>query len=125
MLWATQDLASSDGVLIPYGGTQVAPYPSLVDDGQERTLFYPDRKHYLLGKYLTDDWLADCDPATNPVRQRPPTDFFKIRVAAKKANNFGSLKRSDLAIRRLLASTFWADLPPIMFPVRKLAGQRS
>jgi hypothetical protein len=78
-------VASSDGVLIPYGGTQVAPYPSLVDDGQERILFYPDRKHYLLGKYLTDDWLADCDPATNPVRQRPPTDISEIRAAAKRS----------------------------------------
>ena len=65
--------ATSNGVLLPYtGGTQVAVYPSLVDDGEERILFYPDRKHYLLGKYITDEWLRDCDPAFNSARMRPP-----------------------------------------------------
>ncbi|MCL6519497.1 MAG: exo-alpha-sialidase [Armatimonadetes bacterium] len=43
-------------------GTQVATYTSLVEDKGERILFYPDRKHFLLAKYLTDEWLADCDP---------------------------------------------------------------
>ncbi len=43
-------------------GTQVATYCSLVEDAGERILFYPDRKHFLLGRYLTDEWLADCDP---------------------------------------------------------------
>jgi hypothetical protein len=43
-------------------GTQVATYTSLVEDRGERILFYPDRKHFLLGRYLTDEWLADCDP---------------------------------------------------------------
>ena len=43
-------------------GTQVATYCSLVEDGGERILFYPDRKHFLLGRYLTDEWLSDCDP---------------------------------------------------------------
>ena len=43
-------------------GTQVAAYCSLVEDQGERILFYPDRKHFLLGRYLTDEWLADCDP---------------------------------------------------------------
>ncbi len=65
--------ATSNGVMLPYTcGTQVAVYPSLVDDGAERILFYPDRKHYLLGKYITDDWLRDCDPAYNSTRMRPP-----------------------------------------------------
>lgn len=72
--------ATSDGVLLPgTGGTQVAVYPSLIDDGEERILFYPDRKHYLLGKYITDDWLRDCDPAHNPVRLRPPIAIDAIR----------------------------------------------
>jgi hypothetical protein len=58
-----REFASSDGVLIPgTPGTQVATYPSLVDDGRTRTLFYPDRKHYLLGRHLPDPWLAPCDP---------------------------------------------------------------
>ncbi len=71
---------TSNGILLPYtGGTQVAVYPSLVDDGQERVLFYPDRKHYLLGKYITDEWLRDCDPAHNPVRMRPPITVEETR----------------------------------------------
>ncbi len=65
--------ATSNGVLVPgTGGTQVAVYPSLIDDGEERILFYPDRKHYLLGKFISDEWLRDCDPAFNTVRLRPP-----------------------------------------------------
>ena len=73
-------LATSNGVLLPNtGGTQVAVYPSLVDDGEERILFYPDRKHYLLGKYITDEWLRDCDPAFNSVRLRPPIAVDAIK----------------------------------------------
>ncbi len=51
----------------PYPGgkhTQVASYPSLLEDRGERILFYPDRKHFLLGKYLTDEWLDECDPGS-------------------------------------------------------------
>ena len=44
------------------GRTDAAAYPSLLEDGGERILFYPDRKHFLLGKRLTDAWLADCEP---------------------------------------------------------------
>ncbi len=42
--------------------TDAATYPSLLEDGDDRILFYPDRKHFLLGKYLSDAWLADCEP---------------------------------------------------------------
>lgn len=73
-------LASSDGVLIPHtGGTQVATYPSFIDDGADRILFYPDRKHWLLGRRLTDDWLVDCDPDHNPVHLRPPITIDEIQ----------------------------------------------
>lgn len=60
--------ASTDWVPIPGRdtGTQVATYTSLVEDRGERILFYPDRKHFLLGRYLTDEWLADCDPENRP-----------------------------------------------------------
>ena len=72
--------ATSNGVLLPHtGGTQVAVYPSLVDDGDERILFYPDRKHYLLGKHITDEWLRDCDPACTAVRMRPPITVDAIK----------------------------------------------
>ncbi len=56
-------LMTSDGVPIgPGGRTSVATYCSLLEDGKDRILFYPDRKHFLLGKYLTDEWLKDCEP---------------------------------------------------------------
>jgi len=45
----------------PYPGgkhTQVGSYPSLVEDAEDRILFYPDRKHFLLGRYMNDDWLG-------------------------------------------------------------------
>ena len=43
---------------------------SLKLTGRERLLFYPDRKHYLLARRLTDAWLADCDPG-DPVAFAP------------------------------------------------------
>jgi len=49
----------------PYpGSSSIQPfsYCSFVEDRGERILLYPDRKHFLLGRYLTDEWLADCDP---------------------------------------------------------------
>ena len=56
-------LINTDGVPIGPGGRRDAgSYPSLLEDGERRILFYPDRKHFLLGKYVTDEWLADCDP---------------------------------------------------------------
>lgn len=73
-------LASSDGVMLPHtAGTQVATYPSFVDTGEQRILFYPDRKHYLLGKYLTNEWLQDCDPDYNPIHQRPPIHINQVK----------------------------------------------
>ena len=47
-------------------------------DAVIRTTTASDRKHFLLGKYLTDDWLSECDPAHNPLRLRPPTNIFDI-----------------------------------------------
>jgi hypothetical protein len=71
---------SSDGVLLPgTGGSQVATYPSFVEAGDKRILFYPDRKHFLLGKYITDEWLKDCDPEYNPVRLRPPQPIDRVK----------------------------------------------
>jgi len=59
-------LCTSDGVALgPTRRTEVASYPSLLEDGEVRVFFYPDRKHFLLGRYVTDSWLEDCDPAYN------------------------------------------------------------
>lgn len=56
--------ANTDLVSLGASGGRVdaAGYGSFLDDGTNRILFYPDRKHFLLGKYLTDEWLKDCDP---------------------------------------------------------------
>jgi hypothetical protein len=36
-----------------------AAYPSLTEVGGQRVLWYPDRKHFLVGKIIPDEWLAD------------------------------------------------------------------
>ena len=56
-------VVDTQGVGLGVGGrTDAGSYCSLVEDGDDRILFYPDRKHFLLGKYLTNEWLADCEP---------------------------------------------------------------
>ncbi|MGC9318173.1 MAG: sialidase family protein, partial [Armatimonadota bacterium] len=42
----------------PKGTTEVATYTSMTRWRGRRTLWYPDRKYYLLGKFLTDDLLG-------------------------------------------------------------------
>jgi hypothetical protein len=44
--------------------TEIGTYTSFFEFGGRRYLWYPDRKHYLLGKYITDEMLAACDPGT-------------------------------------------------------------
>ncbi|EIP99607.1 hypothetical protein OpiT1DRAFT_04131 [Opitutaceae bacterium TAV1] len=51
--------ADTDGIPIgPKGTSEIATYPSLTEWKGERMIWYPDRKYYLLGKRLTDDFLA-------------------------------------------------------------------
>lgn len=51
-------IADPQGVPIgPAARTDAASYSSLLEDAGERILFYPDRKHFLLGKYIPDEWL--------------------------------------------------------------------
>ena len=45
----------------PKGTASVAMYPSLTDWKGKLTLWYPDRKHFLLGKYITDEMLRDMN----------------------------------------------------------------
>lgn len=45
----------------PKGTASVAMYPSLTDWKGRLTLWYPDRKHFLLGKYITDEMLRDMN----------------------------------------------------------------
>ena len=42
--------------------TEIATYTSYFEFEGKRYLWYPDRKHYLLGKYITDGMLDACDP---------------------------------------------------------------
>lgn len=77
-IWFSQPkfFAESNGVAIgpkrrgleeipaPYR-TEVATYTSLTEQNSKRILWYPDRKHFLLGRYITDEWLKELTP---PVR---------------------------------------------------------
>jgi hypothetical protein len=60
-IWFSQPckLLDTDGVPIgPKGTAEIATYPSLTEYQGQRVLWYPDRKYYLLGKYITDNMLA-------------------------------------------------------------------
>lgn len=64
---APQKLLDTDGVIVgPKRSAEIATYASLTEWKGVRTLWYPDRKYYLLGKYITDEWLADMGPASGP-----------------------------------------------------------
>lgn len=39
--------------------TEMGTYSSLTEHKGERVIWYPDRKHFLLGKKVTDEWLAE------------------------------------------------------------------
>ena len=53
------ELLSSDGVILgPTRRTEVATYPSFTDYRGRYILWYPDRKHFLLGRYIDPDRFA-------------------------------------------------------------------
>lgn len=57
---APKEILDTDGVIFgPKGTASVAMYPSLTEWHGKRMLWYPDRKHFLLGKHITDDMLSD------------------------------------------------------------------
>lgn len=61
-LWfsAPKEILDTDGVVFgPKGTASVAMYPSLTEWRGERILWYPDRKHFLLGRRLPDSLLAN------------------------------------------------------------------
>ncbi|WP_262686852.1 sialidase family protein [Paenibacillus baimaensis] len=50
----------TDGLTIgPKGTSEIATYPSLTEFNGKTVLWYPDRKYYLLGKYVTEAWLEN------------------------------------------------------------------
>ena len=55
--------ADTGGVAVgPKQTSEIASYTSFTEWQGKRTLWYPDRKYYLLGKRITDQWLADMSP---------------------------------------------------------------
>jgi len=57
-----KQILDTQGVPVgPKGTAEIATYTSLTEWQAKRVLWYPDRKHYLLGKVLTDELLADMN----------------------------------------------------------------
>jgi len=55
-----KQILDTDGIPVgPKGTAEIATYTSLTEYKGKRVLWYPDRKYYLLGKYITDELLAD------------------------------------------------------------------
>jgi hypothetical protein len=58
---APRVLLSNDGVVVgPMGRTEIATYCSFFEYAGTRCLWYPDRKHFLLGKRITDELLESA-----------------------------------------------------------------
>jgi len=61
-IWFSQPKQILDTNDIPVGPkktAEIATYTSMTEWHGRRVLWYPDRKYYLLGKYITDELLAD------------------------------------------------------------------
>lgn len=57
---APKQILDTDGVVFgPKRTAEAATYPSLTEWHGRRTLWYPDRKHFLLGKHLPDTLLNE------------------------------------------------------------------
>ncbi|GAH18610.1 unnamed protein product, partial [marine sediment metagenome] len=55
-----KQILNTDGIPVgPKGTAEIATYTSLTEYKGKRLLWYPDRKYYLLGKYIGDELLAD------------------------------------------------------------------
>jgi len=55
-----REILDTDGVIVgPKRTAEVGTYPSLTEWHGQRTLWYPDRKYYLLGKHLPDALLRE------------------------------------------------------------------
>jgi len=52
-------ILDNGGVIVgPKATNEIGTYPSLTEVNDKRILWYPDRKYYLLGKFLTDELLG-------------------------------------------------------------------
>lgn len=54
-----RQILDNEGVIVgPKATNEIGTYPSLTESNGKRILWYPDRKYYLLGKYITDEMLG-------------------------------------------------------------------
>jgi hypothetical protein len=65
-IWWSRPKLFVDNAGVPWGPEglgrlEAAAYCSLTEVGTDRVLWYPDRKGFLVGKLITDKWLADMD----------------------------------------------------------------
>ena len=63
-LWfsAPKQILDTQGVIVgPKKTAEIATYPSLTEWHGKRVLWYPDRKFYLLGKFLPDSLLSELE----------------------------------------------------------------
>jgi hypothetical protein len=63
-LWFSppRQILDTDGIpLGPKNTAEIATYTSYTEYGGQRVLWYPDRKYYLLGRYITDEVLAGLE----------------------------------------------------------------
>ena len=60
--WPKKFLDSGDIPVGPKNTAEIATYTSVTEWHEKRVLWYPDRKYYLLGKYVTDELLGDMTP---------------------------------------------------------------
>ena len=63
-IWFSKPKKFLDTDHVPIGPqyrVEIATYTSFTEKEGKRILWYPDRKHFLLGKYVTDEWLADMN----------------------------------------------------------------
>ena len=59
-----EQILDTDGVIVgPKKTAEVGTYPSLTEWQGRRTLWYPDRKYFLLGRYLPDELLGKMEGA--------------------------------------------------------------
>ena len=59
---APKQILDTQGVPVgPKGTAEIATYTSITEWRRKRVLWYPDRKHYLLGKLIDDELLADMN----------------------------------------------------------------
>ena len=57
-----KQILDNDGAVVSLKGTnEIATYTSFAAYKGKQILWYPDRKYYLLGKYITDEILADMN----------------------------------------------------------------